>query len=301
MKLSKEQAFAFEEWMKVEGHNLTTAGDALGVKHTTIRRWLIGESSIRPTYIPKVLKVIEPYLIKGRVEKEIGLPKRYSEIIENLRSLIGSSQEEKVVQMIEAQVYGAVSLAKIIDLPVIALQEAAPIKATKPSKVTYEFPALSEFKALGEIGEVHQAAAGFGRIIQEIDPNKVQIEGLEHRKDITLIEVVGESMSPTLENGEFVIVRRFPTPMHFGEGHLSLNAFQVLIGKQELVLFEQPSRFEGLSIKRLNYQGSNDEWGLYLNPDNKEWKKENHFNTLVKKSDDLVIHGIIIGKAKTGE
>lgn len=134
----------------------------------------------------------------------------------------------------------------------------------------------------------HKVSAGNGLI-----PDMVKYDD---RPDMDILTVQGESMEPTYKEGEKIIVHVFQEPVRFGEHFLPIEIIKTLIPEGTVIVYDRNE--SGIAMKRVKYGTGKSTWHFKLTADNEEWAKVEKFNRVIRKGDDFVIYGKVLGKLK---
>jgi len=171
-------------------------------------------------------------------------------------------------------------------------------KKLKLKKMVSDFEkGLNEL--MSEVQEEPQPVIDFPYLSQEVSAGNGLIPSEEkygERPDMDILTVSGESMQPKFMNGEKIIVHTFQERVQFGEHHLPMDIVKSLIPEDTVIIYDRNNT--GLAMKRVKYQQGKDTWYFKLTADNTEWAKETKFNRIIKKTDDFVIYGKVVGKVK---
>lgn len=172
------------------------------------------------------------------------------------------------------------------------------MKKLKLNKLISEFEkGLNEL--VSDLQEEPQPVIDFPYLSQEVSAGNGLIPSDEkygERPDLDILTVSGESMEPEFKSGDKVIVHTFQERVTFGEHHLPINIIKSLIPEDTVIIYNRNDT--GLAMKRVKYEAGKNTWYFKLTADNTDWAKETKFNQIVKKTDDFVIFGKVVGKVK---
>jgi hypothetical protein len=170
-----------------------------------------------------------------------------------------------------------------------------------------ELSHISSDKGLDNIQEEEQeptinfevAESSIPYMLQQVSAgNGVEVldERYHNKQDMQILEVTGESMQPTYEDGERVVVHLFQERVTFGDEHIPIEFVKNIVPEDSIILYNRND--EGLAMKRVKYEKRQEAWYFKLTADNTDWARQNKFKRIVKKTDSFVIFGKVIGKEK---
>ena len=116
------------------------------------------------------------------------------------------------------------------------------------------------------------------------------------RPDMHFMDVSGVSMAPTYKDGQKVICQLFQERVVFGDDFLPMEIIKNMIPEDSVIIYELNGG--GLSMKRAKYKKTNKAWSFILDADNEKWGNENNFPRFIRKGDDFIIYGKIVGASK---
>ena len=257
---------ALQRWMDDEGLTLVHVAEVAKSSHTSVRRWLEG-AKVRKKYLDLLLPHLEKYSDEKELEKNV--PFQIKEAYELLKRTISN----KHLTWLATQ-----NLRNIVNT-FDAISDDRPQKE-EPKVINFEvaedaIPYLTQ-----------EVSAGNGIEVLE--------ERYHNKPDMHYMTVKGESMEPTYKDGDKIIIQRFFEPVIFGDQHIPIEFVKNIVPEDSVIIYNRNDT--GLSMKRVKYENKQNAWYFKLTADNKDWAIEHKFNRIVKKSDDFVIYGKVIGK-----
>lgn len=290
MVLTDEKHIAFRKWFESTGLSFREAGNKHGVSHATIRTWYQCHPpiNIKLHYWEKFETELAPYL---------GMSLSSDDEFSELRLIL-----EKCKKTDFKLFHHCVKTLKTVANGFLATQNTA--KQSKEmqllaSEVVQKRALETEFELVpgntSPHGYYESVAAGSGSLVHETH-TMLTVKGLEHRKDINIFEVSGESMSPLYKAAHILVVQRFNPPIHLGEEFIEADIARAMAPEGSQCLIELNE--EGLMVKTLNYRPrkGGPGWILQLHAENEEWSIENAFPRAVRMEDDLIIYAKVLGK-----
>ncbi len=130
------------------------------------------------------------------------------------------------------------------------------------------------------------------------EPLEVRIRGWERDNSIGLVRITGDSMEPSIHDGDLVVCRPLATPLLLGPGQgVPMTVIRAEIPSGQMALISLDG---GLTVtcKRLVYRGNDHKWGLWIFADNDEAVG---FPKMLTKNDTLAIYARVLGVAEDGE
>lgn len=121
-------------------------------------------------------------------------------------------------------------------------------------------------------------------------------ERYSQRPDMHFMDISGESMQPTYRDGQKVICQLFQERIVFGDDFLPLDIIKNIIPEDSIIVYELNGM--GLSMKRAKYKKNKNSWSFILDADNEQWAQENDYPRFIRKGDDFVIYGKVVGVGK---
>ena len=303
VRITPELLQAIEMLRKDRDWTETKLASVLKTNATTIYRWRTYQAETINKKTAKILMpLVQPFLDEILAEKEREgantIPQSIEDIYEKLKLL--KDADPKALKSFCDLLDASLKFAGIFLLD----NKKKKVKEKKPAKIKIKKltkKALAErlphdnfYTSLDEMEEI-EAAAGTGCYYDY----EYSVPVMADRRDIDVINVVGNSMEPYIREGTRIIVQRFADPIDFEELYLPLDSVKTLVPDGSVVIYNLND--SGLAIKRVRYQiheyGQGPEWSLYLDALNGEWAEENGFPKRITMQDRLLIYGKMIGQA----
>jgi hypothetical protein len=249
----------------------------LDIMRATMSRWRKGVSKTIKYDLWKVLSPkIQHYI--NEAEKELGLETLGQE--HGPRLTFEFHVKMKVFN--ESQKIRLGNLYDSLTANLEDVVEAVEPQEEKPEPIKFE---VAE-QALPYIRQ--KISAGNGCEILE--------ERYQKRPDMHFMDVSGVSMAPTYKDGQKVICQLFQERVVFGDDFLPMEIIKNMIPEDSVIIYELNGG--GLSMKRAKYKKTNKAWSFILDADNEKWGNENNFPRFIRKGDDFIIYGKIVGASK---
>jgi hypothetical protein len=247
------------------------------IPQATIGRWLNGNTkTIKYSTWKSLLPSLQPYI--DQAEKELGLETLGQE--HGPRLTFEFHVKMKVFN--ESQKIRLGNLYDSLTANLEDVVEAVEPQEEKPEPIKFE---VAE-QALPYIRQ--KISAGNGCEILE--------ERYLKRPDMHFMDVSGVSMVPTYKDGQKVICQLFQERVVFGDDFLPMEIIKNMIPEDSVIIYELNGG--GLSMKRAKYKKTNKAWSFILDADNEKWGNENNFPRFIRKGDDFIIYGKIVGASK---
>lgn len=267
MKLNKTQRDQFRKWFESSGLSLREAASLFHTKsHVSVKKWIYDEDA--GIHVDTWNDYISPVIFTDETEKESRIPSELKDSYEALKTIM---EDKNLFWVTEQNLRNTASIVRDKN-------------SKEPPKKTINFEV--EHGALPYIRQ--KVAAGNGIEILEERYNK--------RPDMHIMDVHGESMMPTYLDGQQLIAQLFQERIVFGQEHLPVEIVKNMIPEDSVIIYDLNDG--GLAMKRVKYKKNKNSWYFILHADNEDWSEYNKFPKIIRKKDDFVIYGKVIGVSK---
>jgi len=294
MNFTEQEQQELRNWIKAKGLSNVAAAELFKVREGSIRNWLNGEG-VRPSQRDLVLSTIRQ---KPQASTEKASP---AEIRPSLRPLYARLCELEdsnasvlplLTQLINTWLNKPAAAPGKPELVAEATQSRKTEPPPRPEPEALRFPQLQVSGAQTPYWE--SAAAGAGGFMEAGEPLEVRIRGWERDNSIGLVRITGDSMEPSIQDGDLVVCRPLASPLLLGPGQgvpMTVIRAEIPSGQMALISLDEG---HSVTCKRLVYRGNDEKWGLWIFADN---ESAPGFPRLLKKTDTLAIYARVLGVA----
>lgn len=291
--LTDQELAEFRRWQLATGNTNVSSAQLFKTSEGAVRKWLSG-GGIRPVQRDLVLSTIrksEPTQQPPPI-----LDPELAQLYQQMQEL--KSRQPNALTLVRQQLEGLLLLFS--STPTQAKKElsaAVPDSRKrepppKPETDVIRFPQMPVTGAQTPYWE--SAAAGAGGFMEAGEPLEVRIRGWERDNSIGLVRITGDSMEPSIQDGDLVVCRPLSSPLLLGPGQgvpMTVIRAEIPSGQMALISLDEG---HSVTCKRLVYRGNDEKWGLWIFADN---ESAPGFPRLLKKTDTLAIYARVLGVA----